>query len=87
MAEPQSLRGYMLFDRLYPAQKPEGMHIPLREEGYDLVFDYKDKERGYQTTLPSGAVVIDGGLYSSRIQAFPGLIDPHSEYEAGADRL
>ena len=76
-------RGYMLFDRLYPAQKPEGMHIPLREEGYDLVFDYKDKNRGYQTTLPSGAVVIDGGLYSPGIQSFPGLIDPHSQYEAG----
>lgn len=76
-------RGYMLFDRLYPAQKPEGMHIPLREEGYDLVFDYKDKERGYQTTLPSGAVVIDGGLYSPGINAFPGLINPHSAYEAG----
>lgn len=76
-------RGYMLFDRLYPAQKPENMHIPLREQGFDLVFDYKDKERGYQTTLPSGAVVIDGGLYSPGIQSFPGLIDPHSEYEAG----
>lgn len=81
---PELPRGYMLFDRLYPAQKPEGMHIPLREEGYDLVFDYKDKERGYQTTLPSGAVVIDGGLYSPGIQSFPGLIDPHSEYESGS---
>lgn len=77
-------RGYMLFDRLYPAQKPEGMHIPLREQGYDLVFDYKDKERGLQTVLPSGAVVIDGGLYSPSIQSFPGLIDPHSEYESGS---
>ena len=80
---PELPRGYMLFDRLYPAQKPAGMHIPLREEGYDLVFDYKDKQRGLQTVLPSGAVVIDGGLYSPGINAFPGLIDPHSEYEAG----
>lgn len=76
-------RGYMLFDRLYPAQKPEGMHIPLREQGFDLVFDYKDKERGLQSVLPSGAVVIDGGLYSPGIQAFPGLINPHVEYESG----
>lgn len=80
---PDLPRGYMLFDRLYPTQKPEGMHIPLREEGYDLVFDYKDKERGLQAVLPSGAVVIDGGLYSPGINAFPGLVDPHSEYEAG----
>ena len=80
---PELPRGFMLFDRLYPAQKPEGMHIPLREQGYDLVFDYKDKERGLQTVLPSGVVVIDGGLYSPGIQSFPGLIDPHSQYEAG----
>lgn len=80
---PELPRGYMLFDRLYPTQKPEGMHIPLREEGYDLVFDYKDKERGLQTVLPSGAVVIDGGLYSPGINAFPGLINPHAEYEDG----
>lgn len=80
---PELPRGYMLFDRLYPAQKAEGMHIPLREQGFDLVFDYKDKERGLQTVLPSGAVVIDGGLYSPGIQSFPGLIDPHSQYEAG----
>ncbi|MDL0403215.1 hypothetical protein QQO25_09615 [Corynebacterium lehmanniae] len=80
---PELPRGYMLFDRLYPAQKAEGMHIPLREQGYDLVFDSKDKERGLQTVLPSGAVVIDGGLYSPGIQSFPGLINPHVEYESG----
>ena len=47
------------------------------------MYKRQDKERGYQTTLPSGAVVIDGGLYSPGIQSFPGLIDPHSQYEAG----
>ena len=55
----------------------------MREEGYDLVFDYNDEERGLQTVLPSGAVVTSDGLYSLGTRSSLGLINPHSEYEAG----
>lgn len=34
-------------------------------------------------TMPTGVVVIDGGRYSPGFQAFPGVIAPHSVYDAG----
>ncbi len=83
---PEIPRGYMIFDRLYPEQKPENLHIPLREEGYGLVFDYKDKKVGFQRELANGAVLIDGRYYSPGIKAFPDLVNPHEEYKATKNR-
>ncbi|MFD7018523.1 hypothetical protein [Streptomyces sp. NPDC059928] len=53
--------GLLASDRAYTDQIPENFALPARRLGYQLVLDYKKKQRGVQGTH-QGALLIDGSL-------------------------
>jgi len=55
--------GYAVADRAYfPNSKPQGLQLPLRALGYDLVFDYKETQLGV-TESYAGAIQVEGAWY------------------------
>lgn len=57
-------KGRATGDRAYgPGTDEKKYQIPMREMGWDLVMDYKDKQLGKKQGHYKGAIMVEGGFY------------------------
>lgn len=61
-------RGMCAADRAFNGLEAENFQLPLREDYWEMVFDYKKKQFGKQGWVPgTDIIVVDGALYVNRM--------------------
>ena len=61
-------RGNCAADRAFNNSKPENFQLPLRQDYWEMVFDYRKNQFGLQGEIPgTELIVVDGGIYVNRM--------------------